>query len=175
MKAELLGEATYKITLDKTESAAVPTDGKSFEMQRFICGIIDRLTIEQGLVFPDGRLLVEAFLRSDGSSVFFVSALECEMNCNEHRYYSCEISGVERLRFLCAALSAAGICCCIYCGNDPVRYRFIFTDPPSETERICSEFGEYCEISSLFAAQSEEYLTEIASGNAPEMLSAILG
>ncbi|MBQ8170370.1 MAG: hypothetical protein IJZ95_00115 [Oscillospiraceae bacterium] len=175
MKAELLGEATYKITLDKTESASMPTDGRSCDMHRFICGIIDRLAAEQGLVFPEGRLLVEAFLRSDGSSVFFVSALEQDGTCTEQRYYSCEITGIEQLRCLCEALSHTQTYCRIYCGSDPLQYRFVFTDPPPDTERICNEYGEYCEISPLFAAQTEEYLTEIASGNAPEKLSMILG
>ena len=175
MKAELLGEATYKITLDKTESASMPTDGRSCDMHRFICGIIDRLAAEQGLVFPEGRLLVEAFLRSDGSSVFFVSALEQESFHTEQKYYSCEITGIEQLRNLCDALSTTQTHCRIYCGSDPLQYRFIFTDPSSDTERICSEYGEYGEISPLFAAQTEEYLTEVASGNAPEKLSMILG
>ncbi len=163
MKAEPLGEATYKITLDSSEAAAVPPDGKPCEMRRFIRSVIDRLTEEQGITLPDGRLLVEAFLRSDGSCVFFVSALENEKPQHRVQYYSCELQGTETLLPLIKALSDNGEKYSLFCGSDPRFYRIIFSDPSEDTERICSEFGEYCEISPLFAAQTREYLTEIIS------------
>lgn len=174
MKAELLSDETYKITLDKNEAAAVPTDSPPREMRRYICGIIDKLGTEQGIFLPDGRLLVEVFLRSDGSCVLFISSLEGEKRTPQQRFYACEISGVDTLRSLCAALSDIGESCCIYCGSRPDRYRVIFSDPSEYAQRICTEFGEYGEISRLFAAQTHEYLTEISSGSA-SALSEMLG
>ncbi len=166
MKAELLTDATYKITLDKDEAEAVPANGKPCEMRSFICTLLDHLGEEQGVYLPDGRLLVEAFMRSDGSCVLFVSSLESEKQTMQTRYFSCEISGVDTLRTLCAALAEIGESCCIYCGNRQDRYRMIFSNPCEHTERVCTEFGDYCEISALFVAQTCEYLTEISSGSA---------
>jgi hypothetical protein len=174
MKAELLADATYKITLDKTEADAVPSEGKPCEMSSFICSLIDRLGSEQGVFLPEGRLLVEAFMRSDGSCVLFLSSLESEKCTPQPRLFACEISGVDTLRALCTALSDIGESCCIYCGSRQDQYRMIFSNPCSHTERVCAEFGEYCEISALFAAQTREYLTEISTGSTAvlsEMLS----
>ncbi len=173
MKAELLTDATYKITLNKDEAESVPADGKPCEMRRFICAVIDRLSAEQKISLPDGRLLVEAFMRSDGSCVLFVSSLESEARTPQPRYFACEISGVDTLRSLCAALSGIGESCCIYCGSRPDQYRMIFSDPCEQAERVCTEFGDYGEISALFAAQTREYLTEISSGST-SALSEIL-
>ncbi len=174
MKAELLADATYKITLDKNESTAIPTDGTSCDMQKFICGVIDQLSAQQSISLPDGRLLVEAFLRSDGSCVLFVSSLENEPHSSQPRFFACEISGVDTLRALCTALTQTGESCSVYCGSRPDQYRMIFADPCRSTERICTEFGDYSEISALFAAQTREYLTEISSGRVSG-LSGILG
>ncbi len=167
MKAELLADSTYKITLDKYESAEMPSDGEPCEMRRYLSGLIDRLGTEQDVLLPDGRLLVETFMRSDGSCVLFVSPLEgCSKTASRTRYYACELSGVEYLLPLVSALSDIDESCCIFCGSKPDHYRIIFADPSEQTERVCTEFGEYCEISALFAAQTREYLTEIACGSA---------
>lgn len=164
MKAELLTDATYKITLDKKEAEAVPSDGKPCEMRQFIYALLAHLGTEQGVSLPDGRLLVESFMRSDGSCVLFVSSLESEERTQKTHYFACEISGVNTLRSLCAALSGIGESCRIYCGSRQDQYRIIFSDPCEHTERVCTEFGDYSEISELFAAQTHEYLTEISSG-----------
>ncbi len=174
MKAELLADATYKITLDKDESADMPADGKPCEMKSFVCKVIDQLSTEQEISLPDGRLLVEAFMRSDGSCVLFVSSLENETRTPHTRFYACEIAGVDTLRALCTVLADIGESCCIYCGSRPDQYRMIFADPCTSTERVCTEFGDYGEISALFAAQTREYLTEISSGST-SALSEILG
>ena len=175
MQAEPLGGATYKITLDKTEAQRIPIDGTPRAMHRFICEIIEQLSSEQGVTLPDGRLLVEAFLRSDGSCVFFISPLESTRLCHSDRIYACELTGLELLRHLCAALSSADVQCSIYCGTEPDSYRIIFADPAPDIQRICTEYGTYCEITPLFAAQTAEYLTEIATGNAAALLYEILG
>lgn len=174
MTAVCLGEATYKITLDKTETSDLPQDGNPQEMHRFIRDILDRLSVEQGIVLPNGRLLVEAFLKSDGSFVFFVSPLGAEPCEKDHSLYACDISGIDNLRRLCCALSAQSEKCTVYCGNTSDKYRLVFNDPTDAVGRICSEYGDYGEISSLFAAQTEEYLTAIARGDGANVLSEIL-
>lgn len=174
MKAELLGSSTYKITLDRSETLDMPSDGEPRRMHSFICAMIDRLSREQGITIPDGRLLAEAFLKSDGSCVFFLSSLERGEDRHAKQLFACDLTGVDRLRPLCGALSETGTSCSIYCGSIPDRYRIIFTDPSPNIERICSEFGEYSEITPLFAAQTREYLTEIASGSAAAVIADIL-
>ncbi len=175
MKAELIGDTTYKITLDRDEAAQVPADGSPRVMHRFICEVIDRLSEEQGISLPDGRLLVEVFLRSDGSCVLFVSALDGISRQYGQQLFACELSGTDMLYSLCAALAVYGEHCTVYCGADAECYRVVFRSPCRDTERICSEFGEYCEISPLFAAQTEEYLTQIAGGSTAEILADIFG
>ena len=159
MKAEPLGKNTYKITLDKDEAAELPSECDRHEMQRFICEMIDLLS-EDGLSMPDGRLLAEMFLRSDGSCVFFITALEQEVSEPELQY-CCDIIGTDALTSLCCALSACGARCSIYCGADAESYRLIFADPSPTVCRICTEYGELSEITQLFACQTAEYLTEI--------------
>lgn len=162
MTAEPLGEATYKITLDKEEAADLSHNGTPHEMRSFISGILDRLQKENSIDLPEGRLLAEAFLRSDGSFVFFISPLDIENPPATQRYYACDISGSQQLLGLCQALSPLSVPFSIYRGSSHDRYRLIFTEATRETGRICSEFGDYCEISQLFAAQTAEYLTEIS-------------
>lgn len=165
MTAQPLGDNTYKIVLDKCEADALQIRGSRCEMGGCICGILDSLSCEQGVIFPEGRLLVEAFLRSDGTFVLFVSPLDYSDHCEEKQYFACDVRGIEPLRILCAALSEIGEQCSVYCGSSCGSFRLVFTDPLSETPRICSEFGEYCEISCLFAAQTGEYLTMLSHGD----------
>ncbi len=161
MTAEPLGENTYKITLDKAEAASLPPEDDKQEMHRFICRLTDSVSEEYSITIPDGRLLAEVFLRSDGSCVFFITALEHKPVPHEARYYACDVSGVEQLRTLCRTLSREGAKCAVYCGEHPDDYRLVFTDPPEELSRICEEFGDFCEVSPLFVSRTEEYLTEI--------------
>ena len=175
MFAEQLGEDTYKITLDRSEVRELPIGGDACDMQRFIRMLLDRLNVEQGIGLPEGRLLVEAFLRSDGSFVFFVSPLERGQSHEKTHYYSCEVTGVEQLHSLCSALASENVYYSIFCGCVPDRYRLVFVDPCQQTQRICSEFGEYDEISALFAAQTDEYLTSVACGSSAEIMHKIFG
>lgn len=144
-------------------------------MQSFIRDILDRLDHEQGIILPEGRLLVEAFLRSDGSFVFFVSPLECdsEQTRRKDRYYACDVADIDALRRLCRALAAVKESCSVYYSGGSQMYRLVFVDPCKHTDRICGEFGDYCEISPLFAAQTEEYLTAIASGSAQSIIDIL--
>ena len=174
MTAEPLGGSTYKITLDRAEAADLPHSGKPREMHSFINRTLDRLYTEQGIELPEGRLLAEAFLRSDGSFVLFISPLDIKEQPKPQRYYACDIIGIEQLRSLCAVLAPLSAQCSIYCGSNPERYRLIFTDPSQEVVRVCSEFGDYSEISQLFAAQTEEYLTVITHTGAQD-ITKILG
>lgn len=171
MQTEALGGSTYKITLDKTEAKEVPVCGSSYEMNEFIRSMIKRLDDECKLRIPNGRLLVEAFMRSDGSCVFFISPLESSKQNTQ--LFACDLSGVDNLRRLCRALTVNGAECGIYCGSSPDSYRIIFSDPDSIIRHICSEFGDYCEITPLFAAQTREYLTEIAAAEAAEFINKL--
>lgn len=161
MNAEPLGENTYKITLNKDEVSTIPPTSDRYGMQRFICELIDSFSDDE-LILPEGKLLAEMFLRSDGSCVFFITALEQDEWEPEPQYYCCDIKGIDALRALCSALSYSEIRCSIYCGSCAEGYRLIFTDPEPDICRICTEYGELSEISRLFVCQTEEYLTEIS-------------
>ncbi len=160
MTAEPIGNNTYKITLDMTEAAHMPQESDSHAMDIFIHDLIDRLSETYGIIIPDGRLLAEVFLRSDGSCVFFLTAMECEIYEQEKAYYCCDINGTKNLLALCTALADTRTSCAIY-HDEAERFRLIFADPSDEIQHICTEFGDYSEISQLFAARTEEYLTEI--------------
>lgn len=175
MKAERLGGNTYKITLERAEARDIPADGEPVRMRSFISAMIHRLSSEHGVDIPEGRLLTEVFICSDGGCVFFISALETVTPAPCHELYACDLEGVGHLRSLCLALAEQNVPCSVYCGSIPDRYRILFSDPDPEVRRICAEYGEYCEISPLFAAQTKEYLTEIAAGDAAATLSQILG
>ena len=174
MTAEPLRDATYKITLDKTEAAEMPSNGNPREMSRFIRSILDRLAAEPGVILPEGRLLVEVFLRSDESLVLFISPLDAEQDKGDLRYFACDVTGIDNLRALCGALSLTNEKCSIYCSDKHDSYRLVFTGSDNTTRRICTEYGDYCEISPLFAAQTEEYLIAIAHNNGAQFLSKIL-
>lgn len=174
MNAEPLGENTYKITLDKDEASAIPKETDRYGMQQFICELIDSFDAEE-LRLPDGKLLAEMFLRSDGSCVFFITALEQDEYEPEPQYYCCDIKGIDALRSLCSALAFFDTHCSIYCGSCAEEYRLIFTDPEPNVCRICTEYGELSEISRLFACQTAEYLTEISCCSDIQEFSKLLG
>lgn len=163
MKVEALNDNTYKITLDRSETLFAPFPGDSRDMQLFLGEVIERLRDEHGIDLPGGRLLAEAFSRSDGTCVIFVSSAPEDIRDGEPRYLAADISGIVMLRAVCRALYSAGFDGEVYCGEDPAAYRIVFTDPPSGVKRICLEFCECGEITPLFAAQTAEYLTHIAS------------
>ena len=175
MTAEPLGENTYKLTLDKTEVSAMPDENNCAEMHRFICRIIDGIGDEYGINIPEGKLLAEVFLRSDGSCVIFVTALEQDGNEYEPKYFSCDVSGITQLCDLCRSLSRTDVCCAVYCGTETCSYRLLFTDPTPETEHICSEYGDYNEITQLFASRTDEYLTEIYPYGNIRQFSKLIG
>lgn len=161
MKAEFLGENVYKITLDKNEADAMPDGSDRCTMHRFICNMIEQLG-KDDVHIPEGKLLTEMFRCSDGSCIFFITALEQKEHLPETQYYCCDIKGIDALRALCASLALLSIRCSIYCGSSAEEYRLIFADPEPFVCRTCAEYGELSEITWLFACQTAEYLTEIA-------------
>ncbi len=173
MTAEPLGKNTYKVILDKTEAEALPSEDDSKAMRSYICQLIDLLAAEYSIEIPEGKLLTEVFLRSDGSCVFFITALEQEQM--QRKYYSCDVHGMEQLRALCHAIAESGIRSAVYCDDSFLYYRLIFTEPPQLLSQLCSEYGDYCEISHLFALRSEEYLTELMPCGDIRRLCELLG
>lgn len=161
MTAEPLGKNTYKLTLDVNEAAAMPPHEDHRGMQHFICGLIDELIEDDLADIPEGRLLAEVFLRSDGSCVIFVTTLEQDADEHEQQLYSCDVKGAGAFCSLFLTLAEEDVCCAIYCGSDSECYRLIFREPPGFVSRICEEYGDYCEITQLFASRTAEYLTEI--------------
>ncbi len=164
MEIETLNDSTYKITITAKDAVLAPLPKSKPDMKLFLSEVIRRLKDEHEIDLPEGRLLAEAFAKSDGSCVIFVSAASEKARSNAQRkLFAAEIYGVYDLARVCEALSKAGIDGKIYCGENISAYRVLFNDPPPSAAPICCEFGEYGEITPLFAAQTTEYLTEIAS------------
>ena len=160
MISEQLSPDAVKLTLTPEETAELPPPHCREPLRRYIRGIADRIRAEGRVTLPEGRLLAEIYMISDGSSVIFISVIEPRVAAET--LYACDLSGADSLIGLINAISDSGAVCSVYCGSDPRRYRVIIVSPPPELRRICREYGECCEISRLFAAETAEYLTAVA-------------
>lgn len=118
----------------------------------------------------------ERLYRKGGGCVMYLRPKRGEA-CPEGALFAADISGSEALGGWCRAIVAAGLHLCgdirVYAGKNG-GYRAIMRDPPLRAEYICREFGEYSEITELFAARSAELLCETAHGEELELLAKIL-
>ncbi len=172
MKTEQLSPTAIKITLTAEESVALPPSKDKQALSLFIRSLAAQVRHDKNISLPSGRMLAEIYAISDGSSVIFLSVIYPVEN---DRMYACELNGIEKLRGIAKALCGSGVRCSVYCGAEPQCYRILFSEPPSELRHICCEYGEYCEISRLFAAQTAEYLTAIAENCSADTLCELLG
>ena len=161
MNTESLGDNSYKITLDSSETAEMPAISDKSGMHSFICRMIEQLE-DEDIRLPEGELLAEMFLCSDGSCVFFITTPEHNDLSAEPQYYCCDIKGTDTLISLCTMLAHQDIRCNIYCGSNAEEYRLIFADPEPYVCHICAEYGEFSEITRLFACQTAEYLNDVS-------------
>lgn len=118
----------------------------------------------------------ERLYRKGGGCVMYLRPKHGEA-CPEGALFAADISGSEALGGWCRAIVAAGLHLSgdirVYAGKNG-GYRAIMRDPPLRAEYICREFGEYSEITELFAARSAELLCETARGEELELLAKIL-
>ncbi len=163
MEIETLNDSTYKITITAKDAVLTPLPKNKPDMKLFLAEVIRRLKDEREIDLPEGKLLAEAFAKSDGSCVIFVSAAPNKERRARCKLCAAEIYGIRDLIRACELLSDARIDGKVYCGENADAYRLIFENPPPLAAPLCGEFGEYGEITPLFAAQTEEYLTEISS------------
>ena len=91
--------------------------------------------------------------------------------------FAADICGSEALGGWCRALVGAGLHLSgdirVYSGKNGC-YRAVLRDPSPQAEYICREFGDFSEITELFAAKSAEQLCETARGSELELLAEIL-
>lgn len=91
--------------------------------------------------------------------------------------FAADICGSEALGGWCRALVGAGLHLSgdirVYSGRNGC-YRAVLRDPSPRAEYICREFGDFSEITELFAAKSAEQLCEAARGAEIERLAEIL-
>lgn len=172
MKIEYLFGVTYRITPEKGD-AGFPAPQRGAELNRLLRRASDRIEQECGVYIPVSSMDAERLLRSDGSSVIIMR--QEEPRC-EPLFFACDIEGNSEIGALCRALSAAGEL------SENTRFflaegeawRVILKDPTEQAEHICREFGDWCEISGLFAAQTAERLVEAARGEEIALLGAAL-
>ncbi len=172
MISEQLSPTIVKLTLTPKEAAELPPTRNREQLKKYIRRLAEDIRHEDSLSLPEGKLLAEIYIVSDGSCVIFISALEPHHSKKE--LYACEVSGIDILTKLMSALAASEAKCSVYCGREMQNYRIIFKSPPPQIKQICSEYGEYSEISALFAAQTAEYLTQIAEGCPANVLHNLL-
>ena len=173
MMSEQLGPSAIKLILTPEEAAELPSSQYGELLRQYIRCLADRIRSEGVLSLPHGKLLAEIYMISDGSCVIFISATE--RSSTAKRLYACELSGIERLTGLMDVLADSGAYCSLYCGCEPQEYRIIFSEPSADIGHICREYGDYSEISELFAAQTAEYLTAIAEDIPVNVLRELLG
>lgn len=118
----------------------------------------------------------ERLYRRGGGCVMYFKPKRTE----SHRpceLFATDICGSEALGGWCRALVGAGLHLSgdirVYSGRNGC-YRAVLRDPSPCAEYICREFGDFSEITELFAAKSAEQLCETARGKELELLAEIL-
>ena len=137
--------------------------------------VIDELSDELDADIGDVAAAERVF-RKGGGCVLYIKPKQVDRRC-DGALFAADICGSEALGAWCRAVVAAGLHLCgdirVYTGKNGC-YRAILRDPPLRAEYICREFGEYSEITELFAARSAELLYETARGEELERLAGIL-
>lgn len=171
MKIKPLFGVTYIITPDN--STAVLNGNGLKGLLKKACELLER---EYGIVISDRELSAEQLFRADGSSVIIASRVP--EPCLADSFFACDVSGSGNLGALCRALTAEGLHLSeeigVYVGSTAECYRLILINPSERAAELCGEFGELCEITELFAAQTAENLPEAACGEEIKRLGEVL-
>lgn len=167
MRIEYLFGMTYRIIPEKGDCA------KASEQERILRRAAEIIESERGEYIPPSQMKAERLFSPDGAAVIYMRAAE---ERRPHVFFACDIDGNAEVGRLCRALCAAGEL------SDGIRFflgegeawRVILTDPGDTAEKICREFGDWCEVSAFFAALTAERLDEAARGREIAILGQVL-
>lgn len=157
MKIEPLYGVIYKVILN--------ADEKDLPLKRLIPKALEKLSREyEGL--SEDEISAQRFTSQSGDEVLILS--RTEPSALSDSFFACDIRGALTLGALCRALVREKLHISenirVYVASTGECFRAVLKNPSERASELCGEFGDYCEITELFAAQTAENLAETARG-----------
>ncbi len=168
MKIEPLYGVIYKITINDDE--------KNLSMKRLTAKALEKLQKEYEGGLSEDEIQVLRFTSQSGDTVLILS--RSEPSAAADSFFACDIRGASVLGALCRALVREKLHLSedirVYVASSGESFRAVLKNPSERASELCGEFGDYCEITELFAAQTAENLAETARGEEIEQLADAL-
>lgn len=208
MQIDVLANKTVKITLNRLDMSEYDVkyeslSHKSPDTKRLLVELLAVVRLEKKLDLSGERLFIEAFPKTDGGCMLYISCLESGKTQakhtttkpkNEHtlakplKLYEtiiCEILDINSLGKLCISLDSQikrchqSCCTALYWAklDGENIYRLAVTDlaPISrDLKGIMREFGELYEDDDVLFAQTTEHFKLIAEYNAADIIARTL-
>lgn len=197
MKIDVLSGSTVKITLSGGDMRDYDVkyenlSRKSPDTKRLLGEVLKAVSLESDMFFDANadRLFIEAFPRSDGGCMLYISSLEEEEKTARPKRSKaagqvpatlvCGVEGVEALGSLCRTLcllkerEGARFSSAVYSGGAGF---YLTVEPEScaaRLEAVLREYGNVCS-DSFSAAGLREHCVEIAVGNGAETIADCIG
>ncbi len=158
MKIEPLYGVIYKITIN--------SDEKNLSLKRLVAKALEKLTREYENGLSEDEVQAQRFTSQSGDAVLILSRTEPSAAADS--FFACDIRGAFALGALCRALVREKLHISenirVYVASSGECFRAVLKNPSERASELCGEFGDYCEITELFAAQTAENLAETARG-----------
>ncbi|MGN0598138.1 MAG: adaptor protein MecA [Ruminiclostridium sp.] len=197
MKIDVLSNSTVKITLSGGDMKEYDLryenlSRKSPDTKRLLGEVLKAVSLESDIFFDANadRLFIEAFPRSDGGCMLYISSLEEEEKPSKPKRSKaaekvcplliCFVDGVESLgglcRNLCSLKGREGICFSSSVYSEGGSY-WLTVEAECDTARLEAVMREYGNVYSdrLAAAALAEHCSEIACGNGAEIIANSIG
>ncbi len=158
MKIEPFYGVIYKITISGGES--------SLPSEHLTAKALDRLSREYGDELSEDDITVQRLTSNTGETVLILSRAEHYPAGDS--FFACDIRSAAALGALCRAFVSERLHLSenirVYVASSGECFRAVLKNPSERASELCGEFGDYCEITELFAAQTAENLAETAHG-----------
>ncbi len=167
MRIEYLFGVTYKVTLENGGWQ------RPSELRETLRRVSEQIGRECGACLLPEDLSAEKLTADDGTRVLLIRQ---KQQSRRDTFFACDLDGNAQAGALCRALTAANELSediSFFLGEGE-SWRVILHEPTPTAELICRDFGDWCEISELFAALTSERLTEAARGREIALLGAAL-
>lgn len=180
MKYDSLSRNTVKITLSEedmreyslcAENITLSTAQSKYRLARML------RKMELFPTLKPERLFLEAFPKTEGGCVLYVSGLDEESSCNSTQKTDlmCTVSGLDELIRLCFGLKRSFSCCeaCVCLVGR--KYALLLGAEAAETERLRHFLSEYGEVSADIGEIStvREYGRVVCPENAVKSFSSL--
>lgn len=194
MKIDVLSNSTVKITLTRLDMKDYDVryenlSRKSPDTKKLLSEVLKVVSLESDMFFDANadRLFIEAFPRSDGGCMLYISSLEEEERAMKPKknelvshLLTCHVEGVDNLAKLCSTLcsqkAAKGIEFTSSLYGKGSKFRLIVSAESGimRLEAVLKEYGTVF-YDDLSAASAREHYTEISAENAAEVISSCIG